>query len=142
MAHAKDGDTVHIHYTGTLTDGQVFDSSLDRDPLAFTLGAGQVIQGFEEAVRGMAAGDKRTTTIPPDRAYGHRQDALTMAFPRTQLPEGMDPEVGQTLQMQTAEGDVFQVRVVGSDANTVALDANHPLAGEALTFEIELVRID
>jgi len=141
MAQAQDGDTVHIHYTGTLDDGQVFDTSVNRDPLSFTLGAGQVIAGFEEAVRGMAAGERKTTTIPPEQAYGDRQEALTMAFPRTQLPDGLDPQVGQTLNMQTAEGQTFQVRVTGSTDDTVQLDANHPLAGEALTFEIELVRI-
>ncbi|MDT8342218.1 MAG: peptidylprolyl isomerase [Longimicrobiales bacterium] len=141
MAQAKDGDTVHIHYTGTLEDGQVFDSSQDRDPLSFTLGEGQVIPGFEEAVRGMAKGERRTTTIPPENAYGQRQDSLTLAFPRAELPDGLDPQVGQTLNMQTSEGQNIPVRVVDSTDDTVQLDANHPLAGEALTFEIELVEI-
>ena len=141
MAQAKDGDTVHIHYTGKLDDGQVFDTSVNRDPLSFTLGEGQVIPGFEEAVRGMAKGESKTTTIPPENAYGPRQEALKMAFPRAELPDGLEPQVGQTLNMQTAEGQTFQVRVTDTTDDTVQLDANHPLAGEALTFEIELVEI-
>jgi peptidylprolyl isomerase len=141
MANAQNGDTVHIHYTGRLDDGQVFDSSRDRDPLSFTLGEGQVIPGFEEAVRGMEPGDEKTTTIPPESAYGPRREELTMSFPREQLPDGLEPQVGQQLNMQTAEGQAFQVTVVGSDDASVQLDANHPLAGQALTFDIELVKI-
>ncbi|UCC25232.1 MAG: peptidylprolyl isomerase [Gemmatimonadales bacterium] len=141
MANAQSGDTVHIHYTGRLDDGQVFDSSRERDPLSFTLGEGQVIPGFEEAVRGMEPGDSKTTTIPPEEAYGPRRDELTMSVPREQLPDGLDPQVGQQLNMRTAQGQAFQVTVVGADADAVELDANHPLAGEALTFDIELVKI-
>lgn len=141
MANAQDGDTVHIHYTGRLDDGSVFDTSADRDPLSFTLGEGQVIPGFEEAVRGMETGETKTTTIEPEKAYGPRRDELTMDFPREQLPAEMEPEVGQQLRMQTAEGQSFQVTVVGTSDATVQLDANHPLAGRALTFDIELVKI-
>lgn len=141
MANAKDGDTVHIHYTGRLDDGSVFDSSEGRDPLSFTVGSGQVIPGFDEAVRGMAPGDTRTTRIPPKEAYGDRQDELQLSFPRSDLPDGLDPQVGETLQMRTAEGQAFQVRVVETTAEALQLDANHPLAGEALTFDIELVKI-
>jgi peptidylprolyl isomerase len=141
MANAQNGDTVHIHYTGRLDDGQVFDSSRDRDPLSFTLGEGQVIPGFEEAVRGMEPGDEKTTTIPAEAAYGPRREELTMSFPREQLPDGLEPQVGQQLNMQTSEGQAFQVTVVGTDDASVQLDANHPLAGQALTFDIELVKI-
>lgn len=141
MANAKDGDTVHIHYTGRLDDGSVFDSSEGRDPLSFTVGSGQVIPGFDEAVRGMAPGDSRTTRIPPEEAYGEQQEELKLAFPRSNLPEGMDPQVGETLQMSTPEGQAIQVRVVETSEEALQLDANHPLAGEALTFDIELVKI-
>ena len=129
MANAKTGDTVHIHYTGRLDDGQVFDSSQDRDPLSFTLGEGRVIPGFESAVEGMAPGDTKTTTISPEDAYGPRREELTMTFPREQLPDGLEPDVGQQLNMQTAEGQVFQVTVVGASDASVQLDATTPWRG-------------
>ena len=141
MAQAKSGDTVHIHYTGRLEDGTVFDTSKERDPLAFTLGEGQVIPGFEAAVSGMDEGESKTTTIPSDDAYGPRRDELELSMPRSQFPDGMDPEVGQQLQMQTTEGQVFQVTVTGTSDEAVELDANHPLAGRDLTFDIELVKV-
>lgn len=142
MATAKEGDTVHIHYTGRLDDGTVFDSSRDRDPLSFTLGSGDVIRGFDAAVSGMTVGESKTETISPEAAYGPRRDELQMAYPREQFPDEMEPEVGQVLQMQTGDGQTFQVQVTGVDDDTVGLDANHPLAGRALTFDIELVKID
>lgn len=141
MANAKDGDTVHIHYTGRLDDGSVFDSSEGRDPLSFTVGAGQVIPGFDEAVRGMSPGDSKTTRIPPEEAYGERREEMTLSFPRSELPDGLDPQVGETLQMHTPEGQTIQVRVAETSDEALSLDANHPLAGEALTFDIELVKI-
>lgn len=142
MAQATSGDTVHIHYTGRLEDGTVFDTSQDRDPLSFTLGEGQVIPGFEEAVSGMEPGQTKTTTIPSDQAYGPRREELQLSMPREQFPDNVEPEIGQPLQMQTAEGQVFQVTVVGQDEEAVQLDANHPLAGKDLTFDIELVKVD
>jgi len=137
---AKTGDTVRIHYTGTLNDGSVFDSSEGRDPLEFTLGEGQVIPGFEEAVAGMAVGEEKTVTIPADEAYGRTRQELVLTVPRAQLPAGMEPRVGQQLQlMQGSEAFVVTVREVRDDA--VVLDANHPLAGQDLTFELSLVEI-
>lgn len=139
MSQAASGDTVHIHYTGRLADGTVFDSSREREPLVFVLGSGQVIPGFDDAVTGMAVGDEKTVTIPADRAYGPRREEMILDFPRAELPPGIDPQVGQHLQMQTPEGQAFQVEVVSADANGLRLDANHPLAGKDLTFDIELV---
>jgi len=136
---AAEGDTVHIHYTGRLDDGTVFDSSEGREPLEFTLGSGQVIPGFDDAVTGMEVGDTKTVTIPADRAYGAKRDELILDFPRAELPEGIDPQVGHQLQMSTPDGQVFQVEVVGTSEEGIVLDANHPLAGKDLTFDIELV---
>lgn len=141
MAEAKQGDTVHIHYTGRLDDGTVFDTSEGRDPLSFELGSGQVIPGFEEAVQGMSVGESKTERIPPEKAYGPRMDQLTMELPRTDLPDGLDPEVGQQLQMQTQEGKAFPVTVTAADPEQITVDANHALAGKALTFDIELVKV-
>ncbi|MEJ2538998.1 MAG: peptidylprolyl isomerase [Gemmatimonadota bacterium] len=142
MAQAKTGDTVHIHYTGRLSDGTVFDTSQDREPLSFTLGEGQVIPGFEAAVTGMEAGESKITEIPSIEAYGPRRPELELSMPRSQFPDGMDPEVGQQLQMKTQDGQAFPVTVTGSSDETVELDANHPLAGKDLTFDIQLVKVD
>lgn len=139
MSAASSGDTVHIHYTGRLEDGTVFDSSQGREPLVFVLGAGQVIPGFDEAVTGMSVGDAKTVTIPADLAYGHKRDEMILDFPLAELPRGVDPQVGQHLQMSTPEGQAFQVEVVARDDVSLTLDANHPLAGKDLTFDIELV---
>lgn len=141
MAQAKTGDTVHIHYTGRLGDGTVFDSSRDRDPLSFTLGQGQVIPGFEAAVAGMETGESKTAEIASGDAYGPRRPEMEMSVPRTQLPEGMNPEVGQQLQMQTPDGQAIPVRVTGTSEEAIDLDANHPLAGQDLIFDIELVKV-
>lgn len=141
MAEAKKGDTVHIHYTGKLEDGEVFDSSQGRDPLAFQIGAGQVIPGFEEAVRGMSPGDTKTARIEPENAYGPYREELTMSVSRSDLPPDLEPEVGQQLQMQTNQGQAFPVTVTETDAESISVDANHALAGKALTFDIELVKI-
>jgi len=141
MAQANEGDTVHIHYTGRLDDGTVFDSSEDRDPLSFTLGEGQVIPGFEEAVEGMEEGDSKTATIPADDAYGERREDLVLTVLRDRLPEDLEPEVGQPLQMRSGDGETFQVVITEVDDDSVEVDANHPLAGRDLTFDIELVEI-
>jgi len=141
MAQASNGDKVSIHYTGRLDDGTVFDTSENREPLGFELGSGQVIPGFEDAVRGMEPGQKQTVTIPAENAYGPRRDDLVMSFPREQLPDGVNPEPGQQLQMQTQEGQAVQVTVRDATEEALILDANHPLAGQDLTFEIELVEV-
>ena len=141
MAEAKQGDTVHVHYTGRLTDGTTFDSSQDRDPLEITLGQGAVIPGFEKAVEGMSVGDQKTASIPVDEAYGPRLDELVMDVPRTQLPEGLDPKPGEQLRMQTPDGQAVPVVVAGTTDEIIKIDANHPLAGKDLTFDLLLVKI-
>lgn len=142
MTQAKQGDTVKVHYSGTLSDGTVFDSSEGRDPLQFTLGAGQIIPGFERAVEGLAPGEKTTTVIPPEHAYGEHQPEAVLEVPLARLPPDLNPEVGQQLQMQGENGQPIPVRVTGLSDDTVTIDANHPLAGKELTFQIELVTVD
>lgn len=132
---AGEGDTVSVHYRGTLDDGTEFDSSAGRDPLQFVVGSGQVISGFDDAVRGLAVGESVTVRIPPEEAYGPRSDEAIIEVPADQAPEGLQP--GD--QVQLATGGRATVLEVRDDA--VVIDANHPLAGEALTFEIELVSI-
>ncbi|MBD3292808.1 MAG: peptidylprolyl isomerase [Armatimonadia bacterium] len=141
MAQANSGDTVKVHYTGKLDDGTVFDSSREREPLEFQLDEGQIIPGFEEAVVGMEEGDETTVEIPPEKAYGPHQDDAVMEFPLDQLPDEIEPEVGMQLQLQGQNGQAFPARVVEVGDDTLTLDANHPLAGETLTFEIELVEV-
>jgi peptidylprolyl isomerase len=141
LSEATSGNTVRIHYTGRLDDGTVFDSSEGREPLSFTLGEGKVIPGFEAAVVGMGAGDTKSAVIPAEEAYGPRRDDLVLRVERERLPEGIDPEPGQALQMQTEEGQVVPVTVTEVDEAAVILDANHPLAGRDLTFEIEVVEV-
>ena len=141
MTQAKSGDTVRIHYTGTLDDGTQFDSSDGRDPLEFTLGGGQVIPGFDSAVDGMAVGDSKSVTIPPDEAYGTRHEQLVQQVPKSTLPEDMEPAVGIQLQSQGPEGQVMNLVVTEVEDDSITVDANHPLAGQALTFAIELVEI-
>ncbi|MDQ7016344.1 MAG: peptidylprolyl isomerase [Gammaproteobacteria bacterium] len=139
MSAAKNGDTVQIHYTGTLDDGKQFDSSEGREPLEFVLGSGGVIPGFDDAVTGMNVGDKKTVRIEPDRAYGHRQDDMQQEVPKNLLPEEMPLEVGMPLQAQSPDGQTINMSVVEIRDETIIVDANHPLAGQALTFAIELV---
>lgn len=141
MSQAKSGDTVKIHYTGTLLDGSEFDSSAGRDPLEFSLGSGQVIPGFDNAVDGMAVGEKKTVVIPPHEAYGERHDQLAQQVPRSSLPEDMTPEVGMQLQSQSPDGQVMNLVVTEVADDEITVDANHPLAGLSLTFAIELVEI-
>lgn len=138
---AKVGDIVTVHYTGTLDDGSVFDSSIGREPLQFTLGEGQMIPGFEQAVIGMELGETKTVTIPADQAYGPYYEEQVFVINRDQLPAGMEPEVGQKLQMQSATGQIRIVTVKEVSETNVKLDANHELAGKDLTFEIQLIEI-
>ena len=141
-SQARNGDVVQVDYTGKLADGTVFDSSAERGPLEFTLGAGQMIPGFEKAVFGMKVGEKKTVTIPVDDAYGPYRDDLVLEVPREKLPSDMTPEVGQQLGVRQPDGRMVMVTITDvSDNNTVTIDVNHPLAGKELTFEIELVKI-
>lgn len=140
MAKAKAGDTVRIHYTGTLSDGSVFDSSKGREPLEFTLGGGQVIPGFDAAVTGMEVGEEKTVTIAAEDAYGPRRKDLLLEVPRAQFPPHIEVEPGQRLQLSQGE-DVFVVMVRDATTDAVLLDANHPLAGEDLTFALELLEL-
>lgn len=141
MAQAKSGDTVKVHYTGTLQDGTPFDSSAGRTPLEFTLGEGNVIPGFDEAVVGMSPGDTKTVTVASDQAYGPRQENAVQEFPRSMVPETIELETGMRLQAADPTGQPLMLTVVAISDETVTLDANHPLAGEDLTFELELVEI-
>ena len=142
MQQAKKGDTVHVHYKGTLDDGTEFDSSEGSDPISFKLGEGEVIPGFEEAIEGMAAGEKKTQRIPAENAYGERRDELVFSVGRDQMPEGTEIEVGDMLRVGFPDGSSANVQVVALEGDQVTLDANHPLADKALTFELELVRIE
>jgi peptidylprolyl isomerase len=141
MQQAKSGDTVHIHYRGTLEDGSVFDSSEGSDPIAFTLGAGEVIPGFERAVEGMSTGEKKTETIPADQAYGERREELVFTISREQMPENSEIEIGDMLRVGFPDGSSADVQVAAIEDESVTLDANHPLAGQDLTFQLELVSI-
>jgi len=141
MAKAKNGDTVKVHYTGKLDDGTVFDSSLDREPLSFTLGEGQLIPGFEAAVIGMEVGDSTTAKIPSAEAYGPVKEDMIARIGKDQLPDGLNPEVGQKLQVPQNNGQVLIVTITDVDESHITLDANHPLAGKDLTFDIELVEV-
>lgn len=141
MPQAKQGDTVKVHYTGKLDDGTVFDSSQEREPLEFTIGTGTIIPGFEQAVIGMSPGESKTEVIPPDRAYGPYLEEMVLQIERQQLPAELDPEVGQQLQLEHPTGEVIPVIITDVSSSTVTLDANHPLAGEDLTFDIQLVAI-
>jgi peptidylprolyl isomerase len=137
---ADNGSTVAVHYKGMLDDGSVFDSSEGRDPLEFVLGEGNVIPGFEQAVAGMEVGDSKTVKIPCAEAYGERNEDMMMAVPRDQVPPEITPEVGMMLQIQTPQGPM-PVRVGKVTEENIMLDANHPLAGQDLTFELELVEV-
>lgn len=141
MSEAKKGDKVKVHYTGKLVDGSVFDSSVEREPLEFELGAGMMIAGFDKAVHGMKVGDKITTNIVADEAYGQKNDEMVIEVPKAQLPEDLKPEVGQQLAMQQPNGQSIPVVVTKVEDQTVEIDANHPLAGKDLVFDIELVEI-
>ena len=141
MRQAKHGDNVKIHYAGSLDDGTRFDSSFGRDPLEFTLGSGQVIPGFENAVEGMAVGERKSIRIPSDEAYGEHSDELVQELPIDFLPEELEVSVGMPLQATGPGGEVVNMMVIGVSDESVQVDANHPLAGKALNFDIELVEV-
>ena len=141
MQQVKIGDTVKVHYHGRLEDGTTFDSSEGRAPLEFKVGSGAVIKGFDDGVMGMQVGDKRTLDIPAGDAYGESEPGRIMEFPRDQFPADIEPEVGMQLNMTSGNGDAFPVVISEVQDNVIVLDANHPLAGKALIFDIELVNI-
>jgi FKBP-type peptidyl-prolyl cis-trans isomerase 2 len=138
----KKGDTVRVHYTGTLTTGEQFDSSAGREPLEFEVGAGMMIKGFDDAVVGMAIGDKKTINIQPAEAYGERHDEMIFNFPRANFPADMVPQIGLQLMMNNGAGQQFPVTIIEVQEEEVVLDGNHMLAGKELVFEIEMVEID
>ena len=138
---AQSGDLVSVHYSGRLDDGTPFDSSEGRDPLAFTLGAGQVVAGFDAAVDGMEVGEEKTVRLPAEDAYGARRDDLVLSVPRTALPDDVRPEPGQSVQLGLQGGGTVEARVVEVSDDALTLDANHPLADQALTFDLRLVDV-
>lgn len=141
MTQVGDGNVVRVHYKGTLANGTVFDSSENKDPLEFRVGEGRVIPGFEDAVRGLAPGETVTTKIPPEKAYGARRHELLFHVPKEKFPAGVEPRVGQLFQLRMKDGENASATVREVAAEKVVLDANHPLAGEELTFELNLVEI-
>lgn len=141
MNKVKDKNTVSVHYTGTLATGEVFDTSKDREPLSFTMGAGQMIPGFEEAVRGMEINETKKVTIPPKDAYGEVREEMVQNISREQLPPDLTPVVGQQLASQLPDGEQIIVSVTEVADDHITIDANHPLAGKELNFEIKVVAI-
>lgn len=141
MQQVKQGDTVKVHYHGKLTDGTTFDSSSGREPLEFEVGTGQVIKGFDDGVAGMEIGQKKTIEIPVEDAYGPKDENMVVEFPKSNFPSDMNPEVGMQLNMTNGSGQVIPVVIVEVADDSVILDANHPLAGQDLIFDIELVEI-
>jgi FKBP-type peptidyl-prolyl cis-trans isomerase 2 len=141
MDKAKQGNCVKVHYRGSLADGKVFDNSEGREPLEFTIGEGRVIAGFEEAVIGMAPGEKKTVRIACAEAYGPRRDDMVAVFNAVQFPENIVPAVGQIMQLKRDDGMLVQVMVTDVTGDQVTLDANHPLAGQDLIFDVHLIEI-
>jgi peptidylprolyl isomerase len=141
MAQAKNGDTVKVHYTGKLDDGTVFDTSADREPLQFTIGEGQLIPDFEQAIVGMSPGETKNIQITSDRAYGPHHEEMVMVVDRSEFPNDLKPEVDQRLQVRQPDGQSFAVTVTDVSESKVTLDGNHPLAGKDLTFDIQLAEI-
>jgi peptidylprolyl isomerase len=150
MAQAKAGDRVKVHYTGRLDDGTVFDSSEEcsedecgcgHGPLEFTIGSGEVIPGFDAGVTGLSVGESKKIHIPVEEAYGERNDQMTAVVPRGELPPEMVPQVGQQLEVTQGDGQVFLVTIVDVTDESITIDGNHPLAGQALNFDIKLVEI-
>ncbi len=141
MEKVKNGLFVSVHYKGTLANGEVFDTSEGQNPLEIKMGAGQLIKGFESALMDMSLNEKKTFTLSPEDAYGNRNDDHKQAFPRKDIPSGMDPQVGQTIGLTTPDGQQIPAHITEVDDEKVVVDLNHPLAGESLTFDIEVVGI-
>lgn len=138
---AKSGDTVSVHYKGSLGDGSVFDSSEGQEPIEFTIGEHQVIEGFENAIIGMAPGDKKRESVAPVEGYGEREDDLVFRVPKSSLHEGAEFTVGDMVRVTLPDGQTAPMQIVSTDDSALTLDANHPLAGKTLTFDLELVSI-
>ena len=141
MSKVKDGDTVKVHYTGKLENGDVFDSSRERDPFEFTVGNKAVIPGFEKGVVGMGVGDTKTIEIPPEEAYGAKQDELVVVVKKSEFPEDITPSIGQRLQIKQQDGNPVVVTITDLTEDNITLDANHPLAGYTLFFDVEVIDI-
>lgn len=141
MAQVKSGDKIKVHYHGKLTSGETFDSSAGREPLEFEVGSGMVIKGFDDGVTGMTVGEKKTVNIPFDDAYGQRNPDMIIEMPKDRFPKDMEIDLGMSLGMSDENGQQFQVTIVEIREEAVLLDANHPLAGEDLIFDLELVEI-
>lgn len=141
MERVKNGDTVQVHYTGKFDSGEIFDTSENREPLEFTIGLRQVIEGFEEAVVGMSPGDEKTTKVPANKAYGPHVEEKVVALSRDEFPENIKPEVGQRLRAREPGAEEVSLTVIEVSESTVTLDGNHPLAGKDIIFEIQLESI-
>lgn len=141
MSQVKENDTVKVHYTGKLTDGQVFDSSEGKEPIEFTLGKGQLIPGFEKGLIDMKVNEKKTITIPKEEAYGDPREDLVQEVEKSQLPEDIKPEVGMGLVSRTPDGREMNLMVAEVKEDTIVVDGNHPLAGKDLVFDLEVVEI-
>ncbi len=141
MRQVTKGDTVKVHYHGKLTDGTTFDSSEGRQPLEFEVGSGRVIKGFDDGVKEMSVGEKKTVSIPADDAYGQKQEEMIIPFERKNFPPDINPEIGMTLNMHSEDGNELPVVITDISDDTITLDANHPLAGQDLIFDIEVVDI-
>ncbi len=141
MRQAKENDKVKVHYTGKLKNGQVFDTSKERDPLEFQIGEQTIIPGFENAVKGMQVNEKKEVTIPPEDAYGEVNENMIHDIPRENIEEDMNPEVGQEVAIKLSDGSSVPAQVVEVSEKSIKIDANHPLAGRELQFELELVEI-
>ncbi|MCC5935144.1 MAG: peptidylprolyl isomerase [Balneolales bacterium] len=141
MSNVKQGDKVKVHYTGTLQDGSVFDSSREREPLEFQIGSGALIPGFEKAVLGLSVGESTKVEIPSGEAYGEVRDEMIISVERDKLPADIDPQIGMQLQVQQPDGQAMPVVISDVNETHITIDANHPLAGRDLTFEIELVEV-
>lgn len=142
MTAVAEGSKVKVHYTGTFDDGEVFDSSRQADPLAFEVGAGEVIPGFEQAVVGMQVGDNKKIRLEEDEAYGPYNEEMIIDADPSQFDEGLDPQVGQQFQTQTQDGTPLLLTVIDKDEEKIKLDANHPMAGKALNFDLEIVEVE
>ena len=141
MSLAKNGDKVKVHLTSKLKNGKIFDSSKDSKPLEFTVGAGEMMPGFEKEILGMTMGDSKTFTVLPEEAYGSRREELVATVEKSHFPPDSTPAIGQPLQITLPEGEALDLVITGIDGDMVTLDANHPLAGESLLFEVELIEI-
>ena len=141
MSEVKVNSKISVHYTGKLTTGEIFDSSREREPLSFTVGSGQLIKGFENGVLGMKVNETKTVSIPAEEGYGAVQEELIQKINKSDLPEGLDPKVGQQLASQHPSGQQMVFLVIDEDSQSITIDGNHELAGKDLVFEIEIVAI-